>query len=97
MADETYDKLENRIERLESRVEELEDEIKQVGQDKILSKQQEKSRVQSKDESRWDALQSGEEWLNKVGIALLLIGIVFLFKYSIDQGWLIPEVRSAVG
>ncbi|PAU95191.1 hypothetical protein CK503_03050 [Aliifodinibius salipaludis] len=97
MADETYDKLQDRIERLESRVEELENEIKQVEGDKISSKQQEKSPVQSKEERRWNVLQSGEEWLNKVGIALLLIGMVFLFKYSIDQGWLVPEVRSAVG
>ena len=26
-----------------------------------------------------------------------LIGVAFLFKYSIDQGWLIPQVRSAIG
>lgn len=39
----------------------------------------------------------GESWLNWIGIGLLLIGVVFLFKYSIDQGWLIPPVRSACG
>ncbi len=97
MPDQSYDKLQNRIERLESRVKELENELKQTGQGKIASKKQKEQAVQGSKDSSWDALQLGEKWLNNIGIALLLIGIVFLFKYSIDQGWLIPEVRSAVG
>jgi len=40
---------------------------------------------------------TGEYWLNKVGIGLLLFGLAFGFKYSVDQGWLIPEVRIACG
>nr|WP_281280665.1 DUF2339 domain-containing protein [Fodinibius saliphilus] len=39
----------------------------------------------------------GEEWLNRIGIGLLLIGVAFLFKYSIDQGCLNPPIRSAIG
>ncbi|MFQ5607470.1 MAG: DUF2339 domain-containing protein, partial [Candidatus Zixiibacteriota bacterium] len=35
--------------------------------------------------------------LNKLGIGLLLFGVVFLFKYSIDQGWITPAVRVACG
>ena len=46
-------------------------------------------------------LPSGEWWLNKVGIALLLFGVAFLFKFSWDQGWLqallTPWVRVGVG
>ena len=46
-------------------------------------------------------LQSGEWWLNKVGIALLLFGVAFLFKFSWDQGWLqallTPWVRVGAG
>ncbi|MCP4684577.1 MAG: DUF2339 domain-containing protein, partial [bacterium] len=38
-----------------------------------------------------------EYWLNKVGIGLMLFAVVFLFKYSIDQGWLTPPVRVAFG
>ncbi len=38
-----------------------------------------------------------EDWLSRVGIALLLFGVAFLFKYSIDEGWLIPEVRVGFG
>lgn len=40
---------------------------------------------------------SGELWLNRIGLGLLLLGLAFLFKYSIDQGWLVPPVRSAIG
>ena len=46
-------------------------------------------------------LRSGEWWLNKVGIALLLFGVAFLFKFSWDQGWLqvllTPWVRVGLG
>ena len=38
-----------------------------------------------------------EFWLNRLGIGLLLLGVAFLFKYSIDQGWIVPEVRVAFG
>lgn len=31
---------------------------------------------------------NGEFWLSKVGIGLLLLGVAFLFKYSIEQGYL---------
>ncbi|MDZ7691600.1 MAG: DUF2339 domain-containing protein [Balneolaceae bacterium] len=49
--------------------------------------------------SSWEDQQNllGQNWLNWLGIGLLLLGVMFLFKYSIDQGWLIPPVRSAFG
>jgi hypothetical protein len=40
---------------------------------------------------------NGEFWLSKVGIGLLLLGVAFLFKYSIEQGWITPVVRLAAG
>jgi len=40
---------------------------------------------------------SPEAWLNRIGIALLLFGLAFLFQYSIDRGWLGPVVRVAFG
>jgi uncharacterized membrane protein len=46
---------------------------------------------------RLDTLRSGEYWLNKIGIGLLLLGLIFLYKYSVDQGWLVPTVRVAFG
>jgi len=42
-------------------------------------------------------MQTSEYWLNKVGISLLLIAVILLFKYSIDKGWLTPPIRIAFG
>ena len=38
-----------------------------------------------------------EDWLNRIGIGLLLFGLAFLFKYSVDQGWIGPLVRLGFG
>lgn len=58
--------------------------------------------MQSKDivlkvDGSFDSIKGSEYWLNKVGIVLFLLGLAFLFKYSIDQGWLTPWVRVAIG
>jgi uncharacterized membrane protein len=39
----------------------------------------------------------GEEWLGRVGIGLLLFGLVFLFNYAVEAGWLVPSVRVGFG
>lgn len=44
-----------------------------------------------------ERLRSGEWWLNKVGIGLLLFGAAFLFKFSVDQDWITPTVRVGIG
>ncbi len=41
----------------------------------------------------WD----GQTWLNRLGIVLLLLGVALLFRYSIDMGWLTPQVRVGFG
>lgn len=58
-----------------------------------------KSGHEKKKNAEWfdDSADFGEVWLNRIGIGLLLLGVAFLFKYSVDQGWLIPPVRSAIG
>ncbi|MCW1970614.1 MAG: DUF2339 domain-containing protein [Anaerolineae bacterium] len=40
---------------------------------------------------------TGEFWLNKIGIALLLFGIAFFFNYAIELGWVVPPLRVAAG
>jgi uncharacterized membrane protein len=42
-------------------------------------------------------VSQGEFWLNKIGIILLLLGLGFLFKYSVDQNWVTPLVRVSFG
>ncbi len=36
-------------------------------------------------------------WISRVGIVLLLVGVAYLFKYAVDQGWLTPWIRVAFG
>ena len=40
---------------------------------------------------------SGEWWLNKLGIGLLLFGVAFLFVYSVERGWIGPWMRVGFG
>jgi len=44
-----------------------------------------------------DNMRKSEYWLNKLGIGLILFAVVFLFKYSIDKGWLTPPIRIVFG
>jgi hypothetical protein len=44
-----------------------------------------------------ERLRSGEWWLGKIGIGLLLFGAAFLFKFSVDQNWITPAVRVGIG
>ena len=39
----------------------------------------------------------GENWLNKIGIAVLVIGIGFFVKYAIDQNWIGEVGRVMIG
>lgn len=39
----------------------------------------------------------GENWLNKIGIAILVIGIGFFVKYAIDQNWIGEIGRAGIG
>ncbi|MBT8396547.1 MAG: DUF2339 domain-containing protein, partial [Gemmatimonadetes bacterium] len=36
-------------------------------------------------------------FLARLGIVLLLLSVAYFFKYSIDQGWLVPAIRLALG
>jgi len=49
------------------------------------------------DTRRLGDLRSGEWWLNKLGIGLLLFGVAFLFVYSVERGWIGPWMRVGIG
>ncbi|MEP6774298.1 MAG: DUF2339 domain-containing protein [Chloroflexota bacterium] len=38
-----------------------------------------------------------EAWMPKIGIVVFLFGIVFLYKYATDRGWLNDQVRVGFG
>lgn len=85
--------LERRVNRLEQRIKDLEQRLEGGA---TPAKRSAAGKSDKKFREKVD-FNFGEEWLNRIGIALLLIGMAFLFKYSIDQGWLIPPVRSGIG
>ena len=43
------------------------------------------------------AERGSEYWLSRIGIGLVLFSVVFLFKYALDQGWLVPGLRVILG
>ena len=42
-------------------------------------------------------LSSGEWWLNRLGVGLLLFGVAFLFMFSVERGWITPHMRVGFG
>ncbi len=107
MDEQEQQNLQERLDRLEKRVEQLEGK-RTEGKDSLTVSLDEGegpyeappesgSERKAEGSSLQKVLLSGESWLNRIGIALLLLGVVFLFKYSVDQGWLVPPVRSLIG
>lgn len=45
--------------------------------------------------SEW--FQNWELWLNRLGIGLFLLGVAFLFRYAVDQGWVTPHILVGLG
>ncbi|SHG72319.1 Predicted membrane protein [Fodinibius roseus] len=106
MPDQNNDEgLRDRVRRLEERVRELEQQVDQQHGGGPATRDTSGGHQQAADGHQKEAgsplipnnIRFGEQWLNRIGIGLLLFGVVFLFKYTIDQGWLIPPVRSAIG
>lgn len=47
--------------------------------------------------TRWNFLDSSEGWLGRAGVFLLVVGMILLFRYAVQRGWLTPEMRVATG
>ncbi len=62
-----------------------------------LDEPREEPKKEPKPEPSSKPVATGETWLSRIGITLLLLGVVFLVKYSIDQGWINPAVRLMGG
>lgn len=101
----------DRIQKLEQRLDDLERMIKEkfkagtAGADSSGRENKNASSIHKKDKpfGSWfrerfsiPTIQK-ENWFYWLGVTLLLLGVLFLFNYSVEQGWLIPPVRSAFG
>jgi len=47
--------------------------------------------------SSWFASRNPEWWLSRVGIGFLILGILLLYGYAVDRGWITPPIRVFTG
>ncbi|WP_340106581.1 DUF2339 domain-containing protein [Rhodohalobacter sp. 8-1] len=101
----------DRIEQLEKRVEYLESVIRNSDREQASAYESSQRETREKASAQTEKPGIGERfidvfsmpailkdnWLYWIGVGLLLLGVIFLFNYSVEQGWLIPPVRSAFG
>ncbi len=103
MSEKENQSFNERIASLEAQTKELQQQMDQLNSRLLLKSEKNRSKpaVQQPGSSfkmdyPWSHWKS-EDWLSKTGIALVLFAVVFLFKYSIDQGWLTPVIRVWIG
>ncbi len=94
---EQLEQLVQRVEQLEARIRDLEAAPGRKSEAAVYMPR--RSRKPSRPESpgKPSVFARPDFWINRVGLGLLLLGLLFLFKYSIDQGWLGPAVRLLAG
>lgn len=87
--------LEARLQAMEARLAALDG--KSAAPELAPSPASARSRARPLSPSRWNFLDSSEGWLGHAGVALLVVGMVLLFRYAVARGWLTPEMRVATG
>jgi len=111
MENDSRKDLEQRVSRLEKEVKELRSRLEGQRRDdsitiadsstysnpEVVQTSEQAEQEAPPRDSITDRISAGENWLQRIGIGLLLLGVAFLFKYSIDQGWLVPPIRSLIG
>lgn len=55
------------------------------------------TRPRSSPHGRMDWVRRGEDWVGKVGVGLLFLGLAFLYRYAVEQGWIVPWLRVGFG
>lgn len=98
--------LNKKIERQDQRIQEIEkrlhietkSEVRPIQQATTLHTPKPAIAAQPKP-TDWRSLemQLGKYWLQLAGVAIFLVGMAFLLKYSIEQGWISPLVRILAG
>lgn len=106
-----YENLHDRIVALERQVSDLQQKVRTLmdapkasrapGQPKadrpdIVSGRRARKTRERVDGRVSSGIKSGD-WVARLGILLLLVGLAFLFKLGIDRGWLTPPVRIGFG
>ena len=98
---ETLRQLENRVKSMDRRLSQIEDRVGlQHPKPKVEPKPViEKERIITKKKFDWHLfeLNIGTYLLQIIGVGIFLLGMGFLLKYSIEQGWLSSKVRVELG
>ena len=91
--DKTIDGLSGRLDALEDRVEVIAGRLDRKGGLSQGLKKIVSDEVSSMEES----LTRSGSWFNRAGIGIFLLGVAYFFKYAVEQGWIVPAVRIALG
>ena len=90
--------LEQRVAELEARVAQLEGRAAPVATPAVVTTAAPAPARAAHKRAPWDMLvETGEGWLGRAGVGLLVVGLILLFRYAVDRGWLTPEMRIAIG
>jgi hypothetical protein len=74
--------IQKRVARLEESFEKLFGLINKIPKKNIVT------RILTDDlPAKKEGLRQADFWLNKIGVGLLLFGVAYFFKYSLEQGW----------
>ena len=102
--DDDHDALRRRVAHLEQQVEALQHTVENLKQDVRTTKAEQARRSFRDHWKGWRAglekrvaIWSEENWTGRIGIGLMLLGVLLLFEYTVEQGWLGPSVRVAFG
>lgn len=93
------DSIEERLAALEARVAELEGRRTVAARSPTASVSQPASTLATpRAPVDWDKfIRQGEGLLGRAGIGLLVVGLILLFRYAIERGWITPELRIVIG
>ena len=102
---ERLDRIEAAVSELQSSVEALEEARSVDGSDAAATPAAEAESSDGPLVGVWTSLKRAvpapdlrsADWLSYAGVGLLLFGLAFLFKYSVEQGWITPVVRVGFG
>lgn len=99
-ADEHNDTLERRLEGIEASLRRIEAKLGVTEPEAVpetATRQPETGARQPEPEPSTGNGIAVENWLDKIGIGLLLLGLGFLFKLSVEMGLLTPEIKVGLG
>jgi uncharacterized membrane protein len=69
---------------------------RQAAAQAVTAAHAESRQKQARKPSEWEAILGGN-WLARIGVLALFVGLAFFIMFAIDKGWLGPPVRITLG